>query len=617
MSSNNELNQNVVVDEDITVATEKKKKKTNNAPMLIIPIVAGLFILTMGVVVSSFSLGMISGDKREAFEVTSQSNEVLNHPDGMFISGISVQGIDLGGKTVAEAQDLLCIAESELIPSINYTLTCNDKIVYVTENDFEYVFDTVQVLNTAYEYSEYMRQVLIEDGRTELKKSEKVDYPLSVEFIDKSINSVCKEVAKKVNVDMQDAHVTNIDVTKAEVHEMFSLAEGVVGYKLNEEDLSTQITTLINNEVYTADIIGQMDVAEPSITIKDLKENLVLISMYTTYSTNDWAGNSNMITAMSTMTGSIIKKGEVFSFNEKTGNSNLVENGYYGAGVIVNGKSEIGVGGGICQAATTIYNAAIRADMTVVERMPHTWPSTYVPVGIDSAIDYGNIDMKFQNNTDHDVYLICYMEGATLYAYIYGYKPTEFDEITVSSWFTGSSSYGFGASACRNYYKDGEIIKTESLPDSFYSPGGGTSYAYDEYPSGYEFKRVFTDEQIKEDEKKDNKKDSDEDIDTEAEVNENVSGGEEDEVVNVESTTTTDDTTTENVDTTTSSDDTTESIADEVESEENTDEVQSAQSSEVTDSTVTEESTVEPESTVTSEVVSEENTSQDIEFIVE
>ena len=103
--------------------------------------------------------------------------------------------------------------------------------------------------------------------------------------------------------------------------------------------------------------------------------------------------------------------------------------------------------------------------------------------------------MKFRNDTEHEVYLICYMEGATLYAFIYGYKPTEFDEICTSSWYTGDTGAGFGAVAERNYYKRGKIVKTEDLPSSFYSHGGGTSYSYEEMPSGYAFKRVYTDKQ--------------------------------------------------------------------------------------------------------------------------
>ena len=462
---------------------------------VIIPVVTIAAVLTAGIVVSSITMGAFKSEKHDAFIATEQSNVNLKSPSGMFLEGISVQGIDLGGKSMKQAKDILCIEESEMIPDINYTLNCHDKIVYVTEDDLDFEFDTVKILNEAYEYSEYMRDILAKEERASLKSDEKKDYSISMTFNENSIGEVSKAVAEKVNVKVQDAHVTEINTEAVKTDEMFSFADGVVGYDIDVDDLTTQIATLIKNENYTAEIIGEMKEVQPEITLENLKQNLVLISQYETWSGNTWAGNMNMMTAMQSMNGSIIKDGEIFSFNEHTGNSNLAENGYYSAGVIVNGRSADGIGGGICQAATTIYNAAIRADMTVVAREPHTWPSVYVPVGIDSAIDYGNIDMSFKNETGHDVYLICYMDGAQLNAFIYGYKPTEYDEIVVSSWFTGSSGVGFGAAACRNYYKDGELKKTEDLPSSFYSNGGGTSYSYDEPLSGYVYKRVFTNQQ--------------------------------------------------------------------------------------------------------------------------
>lgn len=491
----------------ISVDNSKKRKKRKGPSILVFAVVS-IAVLTAGTVVSMASMDMLTY-KREVFVETEQSGSSLSNPEGMFLPGISVQGVDLGGRDMEEAQEVLSIEESELIPSMNYNLTCHDKIVYLTEDDFDFAFDTVKKLNEAFEYSEYMRRVLTAEGRTELKDSEKRDYPIKMNLVEKSIESVCKSVAQKVDVDMQNAHATNIDVTKAEVSEMFTFEEGIIGYDLDEEDLKTQLSTLIKKETYTADIIAQMEIIEPTYTIKDLKKNLVLISMYSTYSTNDWAGNTNMDTAFKSMNGSIIKDGETFSFNEKTGNSNLAENGYYGAGIILNGKSATGIGGGICQAATTIYNAAIRAGMTIIQRQPHTWPSVYVPVGIDAAIDYGNIDMQFRNDSGHEVYLICYMDGATLYAYLYGYRPDNFDEITISSWFTGNSGNGFGAAASRTYYKDGKEVKTEDLPASYYSNGGGTSYAFTESPSDYKFKRVFTDEQVAAEEKKSDDKPKD------------------------------------------------------------------------------------------------------------
>lgn len=460
-----------------------------------VPAIAAALILTVGVIASSVSVGLFTSTTHEAFIATPQSSKELAAPQGIFLEGISVNGVDLGGLTMKAAKDTLAIEESEMIPSISYTLHCSDKLIYLTEDDFVFDFDTIQVLNEAYEYSEYMRVILNDEQRSQLRSSEKRDYPITMEFDDGSVKKLCETVSEKVDVPMQDAHVTNIDVTKENVADMFTFAQGVTGETLDKSDLETQIKTLIKNGQYSADINGDMLEVEPTISLEDLKKNFVLISQYTTYSGNTWAGNMNMMTAMESMNGTIVKPGEVFSFNGHTGNSNLAENGYYAAGVIVNGRSADGIGGGICQAATTIYNAAIRADMTVVEREPHTWPSIYVPIGIDSAIDYGNIDMKFRNDTDHEIYLICYMEGAALNAYIYGYKPADYDEICISSWFTGYSGNGFGAVAERNYYKGGKIVKTEDLPSSFYSNGGGTSYSNEELPSGYVFKRVFTDKQ--------------------------------------------------------------------------------------------------------------------------
>ena len=63
--------------------------------------------------------------------------------------------------------------------------------------------------------------------------------------------------------------------------------------------------------------------------------------------------------------------------------------------------------------------------------------------------------------------------------------------------YTGGGGVGFGAEAQRNYYKNGKIVKTLDLPSSFYANGGGTSYSFEEEPSGYVFKRVYTDAQAK------------------------------------------------------------------------------------------------------------------------
>ena len=147
-----------------------------------------------------------------------------------------------------------------------------------------------------------------------------------------------------------------------------------------------------------------------------------LLASWETYSTNDANGNQNMKVSLKACNGSIIDPGETWSFNGCTGNSNDTSLGYASAGVIVDGDFTDGVGGGICQSSTTIYNAAVRSNLTIAERSPHTYPSVYAKSGFDAAIDYGNLDLKLKNDSKYQVFLACYMEGTTLHATFYGIK---------------------------------------------------------------------------------------------------------------------------------------------------------------------------------------------------
>ena len=81
-----------------------------------------------------------------------------------------------------------------------------------------------------------------------------------------------------------------------------------------------------------------------------------------------------------------------------------------------------GLGGGICQVSTTLYNAVVKADLNVTERNWHAWPSSYVDTGLDATVDYGNLDFKFTNNTDYQIIVVAYRKSSdsTVHCDIYG-----------------------------------------------------------------------------------------------------------------------------------------------------------------------------------------------------
>ena len=184
-----------------------------------------------------------------------------------------------------------------------------------------------------------------------------------------------------------------------------------------------------------------------------------LLAHFSTVSTNTFNGWYNMSRALSNFDGMVVWPGETVSFFDTCGPCGAAE-GYLIAGVV--GGS--GYGGGICQASTTLYGAVVRAGLTIVERQNHTTPSTYVPIGQDAMVNWGSSDFRFRNDWDFPVKIVVDNHDRTLNCDIWGIQPDWYDYIDVSSWWTGSHS----AAAQREYYKDGVIVATSALPNSWY-----------------------------------------------------------------------------------------------------------------------------------------------------
>ena len=183
------------------------------------------------------------------------------------------------------------------------------------------------------------------------------------------------------------------------------------------------------------------------------------MAIFSTVSTNNENGTYNMSRALKSFNQVVIQPGQTLSFFSVAGPCGKAQ-GYKQAGVV----GGVGYGGGICQASTTLYGAAVRAGLTIVQRRNHSVPSTYVPIGQDAMVDYGSSDLKFRNDYDYPVKLVTYVSGRTLYAEVWGMQPGWYDYINVRSWSTGVKS----AVAYRDYVKNGKTVKTEQLPSSYY-----------------------------------------------------------------------------------------------------------------------------------------------------
>lgn len=119
---------------------------------------------------------------------------------------------------------------------------------------------------------------------------------------------------------------------------------------------------------------------------------------------------NNIILACREINGHVLKPGEIFTFNGQVG-QRTTEKGYLSASIFVGREVVPGIGGGICQLSSTLYNAALETGLEIVERHPHTLPVSYIAAGRDATILWGGADFKFRNNQDFNLKVLTDVYG--------------------------------------------------------------------------------------------------------------------------------------------------------------------------------------------------------------
>lgn len=199
----------------------------------------------------------------------------------------------------------------------------------------------------------------------------------------------------------------------------------------------------------------------------------------------------NVERAAKAFDGLIVKQGEILSYNATVGPVSA-DTGWKEAWVIENGKLVPGVGGGVCQVATTLYGAALRADLEILERHPHQLAVWYIPPSQDAAIAPGWEDLKFRNTTPGAIYLQTEAKGGSVTFRIYGDLPAG-EEVKIESKVTGSRPFatrevvdsalrpgqrvvqtkgqeGVLSEGYRLVYRDGALVRRELLSQDAYLP---------------------------------------------------------------------------------------------------------------------------------------------------
>ncbi len=162
-------------------------------------------------------------------------------------------------------------------------------------------------------------------------------------------------------------------------------------------------------------------VVKPEIVFEDISQIDTLLASKTSYVGGTSDRLNNIRVAASHINKTLLKPGQIFSYNTTVGPRNE-DTGFREAPILIAGRHDKGIGGGICQTSGTLFNAVLKSGLKIVHREPHSTTIAYLPRGLDATVSYGSIDFQFQNNTAAPVYLQASLNGRTLYFALYGKK---------------------------------------------------------------------------------------------------------------------------------------------------------------------------------------------------
>ena len=267
-----------------------------------------------------------------------------------------------------------------------------------------------------------------------------------------------------------------------------------VGTKIDKNNV---ILSIFNNLVNNKDKFNiKTESVKPLIDDGSIAQVTKLRGhFYTSYAASSDDRKFNIKKALAQFDGLVLGPGEVLSFNEITGRR-TEENGYKGAKIIVNGDFVDGMGGGVCQASTTLYNACLKANVEVIEAHPHSLQVSYIAPSFDAMVNYGSSDLKLKNSTNFPlIFATCCTENRCE-VFIYGenndYKIERRSEV-IEEIEPGDAVYlpyeegmliygenvikypkpGLVSVAYLDFYKDGELVLTKKLRTDRYKPVEG------------------------------------------------------------------------------------------------------------------------------------------------
>ena len=327
--------------------------------------------------------------------------------DRIFIGDVAVGGMTDDEATAAVEKYVDDLADEKI------TLTINDVSVEATAADLGLSWQDTESVQNAVAYGKSGNLIARYKAKKDLENEDKV-FPMPLVVDQEKTTAYLEEHEGELNRDAVDYGLTRENGE-------FKIIEGQDGIVV---DVAKSVDTIDESfqAGWKADSTIELvaEVSKPKGSEEELqKVKDVLGTFSTKYASSASGRKANIANGSKKIDGTVIYPGDEFSVYQTVAPFNA-DNGYKLAGAYENGTTVDAYGGGICQVSTTLYNAVLRAELNVTERLNHSMTVHYVPLSADAAISGTDKDLKFTNNLDHPIYIQGTAGGSSITFTIYG-----------------------------------------------------------------------------------------------------------------------------------------------------------------------------------------------------
>jgi vancomycin resistance protein YoaR len=364
---------------------------------------------------------LIALDQQEADTFAARREEIFT--DRIY-QGVYIDNVHVGGMTKEQAIAAVDAVHESVDRSFDIEIAVGNEAWHVTTERVPVSRNTRELVEKAWALGRTHSADLKASGITPFQdrvgrasgmRSEPVSYTSRVDWDHEALRTMVDGIVNYVNRDPVNSTVESFDFsTKA-----FTFTEDRPGARLDGNSLYNQVADLLDAGETRKTVRAVPEKVLAEMTKTEMMNRFGLISAYTTETTKNENRNTNIQLSAQAINGITVMPGETFSFNQTTGERTAAK-GYKEAAAISGGQSRDEIGGGVCQTSSTLFNAVARANLEIVERNPHAWPSSYVEKGFDATVNWPGLDFKFKNNTDYPIFILAGYSKRKITVNLYG-----------------------------------------------------------------------------------------------------------------------------------------------------------------------------------------------------